>query len=905
VWLQLLGPVEVRVDGRRLELGPPRERCVLAALAVDAGQVVGMETLIDRVWGEAPPLRVRDALYVYLTRLRQRLDGVLAVPRRSRGYLLDVDPDRVDVHHVRGLLARAGGDRTPGQRVELLREVVRGWGSEPMSDLTSEWVAQLRGAWEQERLDAVAAWVRAELAVGNASATVGTLVELVERYPMAESLAAVLMLALHASGRSADALSWYRRTRERLVTELGMDPGQQLRDAYQAVLRGEQQETAPKNRNVRAAQLPLDVVGFIGRAAAMSRLDELLTLISREPTAAVVAVVWGTAGVGKTALAVRWAHLARESFPDGALYVNLRGFDPGGKAMSASEAVRGFLDALGVAPQRIPASVDAQVGLYRSLLDNRRMLVVLDNARDAEQVRPLLPGAAGCLAVITSRNQLISLVATEGAVGIPVDLLTTDEARELLANRLGKVRTSEEPDVVENLIASCARLPLALTVVAARAAARPDQPLAVLAAQLGGGSALGTLTAGDARTDVKAVFSWSYHALTPGAARLFRLLGLHTGPDVATAAAASLAGLPVADVAPLLAELTTMHMIAEYLPGRWTLHDLLRAYAQETAEETDGEDDRRVALHREFDHYLHTANAAATLLNPQRAPIFPAPAIDGVVLDSVVDAGNARQWFTAELAVLRDMVRSAARAGFDTHAWQLARSMTTYLNHQGLWSDMAEVHAVGLAAARRIGDRDGQVHTLRDLALANTRRGEYDDAYVNYTAAAEICAESGNRRQWANAQRDLAELVSNQGRFDEAIRHLELAATVPEDEAGHANTEGMFGWCYAEIGEFEQALRHSEEALRLAKALGARWTEAGVWDTLGYIHHQRKDYPRARSCYHQALDIIREVGDLYREAETLDHIADVCAAQGDLNAADDARRQARTIREEFDQSSVE
>jgi DNA-binding SARP family transcriptional activator len=879
---------------------------VLAALAVDAGHVVSLETLIDRVWGQAPPLRDRNAVYVYVARLRQRLDGLLAVPRRSRGYLLDVEPDQVDVHRLRGLLAQAGEKCPPSRRVELLRAVVGGWGREPLSDLTGDWAVRLRAAWEQERLAALVAWAEAELAVGNASATVATLVESVGRYPMAESLVAVLMQALHASGRSADALDWYRRTRERLVAELGMDPGQQLQEAYQAVLRGEkpastepagEAENAERPRDVTLAQLPMDVIGFAGRTAELARLDELLALVNRESTAAVVAVLWGTAGVGKTALAVRWAHLAREVFPDGALHVNLRGFDPS-KAMSPFDAVRDLLDALGVPPQRIPAGFDAQVGLYRSLLHDRRVLVLLDNARDAEQVRPLLPGVAGCLAIVTSRNQLLSLVVTEGAIGVPVDLLTVAQARELLAYRIGRTRVAAEPTVVETIIDSCARLPLALAVAAAHAAARPDQPLAVLANQLAGGSALKTLTAGDARTDLTSVFSWSYRALTPPAARLFRLLGLHVGPDLATAAAASLAGVPATDVLASLSELTTMHMVAEHLPGRWTLHDLLRAYAGGLAEELDPENDRRAALHREFDHYLHVANTAATLLNPQRAPIHPAPAADGAIVDF---AGDARQWFAAEHPVLRDMVPAAARAGFDTHAWQIARTMTTYLNHQGLWSEMAEMHTVGLAAARRTGDRDGQVHTLRDLALAHTRRGRYDEACAHFTAAAELSAETGDTKKWAHAHRDLAELMAQQGRMEDALHHLEQAATVQEDDVGQANTAGMFGWCYAQLGDHHQALRHSERALGLAQAAGAKWTEASVWDTLGYIHHQLQDYPRARNCYQQALRIIHDVGDLYREAETLDHIADVCTAHGDTDAARNARRQAQHIRREFDQ----
>lgn len=882
-WIRLLGPVEVWVDGRLVELGPPRERCVLAALAVDAGRVVSVETLIDRVWGHAPPARTRNTLYVYVARLRQRLAGALEISRRSRGYLLDIDPDRIDVHRFRGLVARAD------DRLAPLRDAVRLWDGEPMADLTSDWATQARSAWQQERLDAVVVWARAELVGGNAATTVAVLTELADRYPLAESVVAALMHALHASGRSADALDRYRRCRDRLVEELGVDPGQRLQEAHQTVLRGEDARGAAREpRGVRPAQLPLDVAGFVGRAAELRRLDEL---------AASVVILWGTAGVGKTALAVRWAHSVRDRFPDGQLHVNLRGFDPGGAALSPEEAVRDFLDACGVPPKRVPAGIDAQVGLYRSLLDGRRMLVLLDNARDAEQVRPLLPGAPGCLAVVTSRNQLTSLVAAEGATAMPVDLLDADEASELLSHRVGATRVAAEPEMVQTIVAECARLPLALAVVGARAAARPDLPLAVLAAQLGD-SALGALTAGDARTTVQTVFSWSYQALTPEAARLFRLLGLHPGPDWAAQAVASLAGVTVAQAVLLLSELSNAHLTTEHRSGRWTSHDLLRAYTRELVAGTDSE----VALRRMLDHYLLVADAAALSLNPQRDPITPLPAADGVVLDLPTDA---RQWFTTELPVLRALVPLAARAGFDTHAWQLARSMTTYLNHRGLWSELADLHTEGLAAARRVGDRDGQIHTLRDLALALSRRGAYEEAHAYLSTAAELCAEVKDDRKWVHTHRDLAELAGNQNRVADAIHHLELAAAVPQTVGSLGNTAGMLGWYYGQVGDYEQAMRHCKEALEFSEKAGDRWNVAGTCHTLGYIHHQLREYRQALSCYQQALDIVTEVGDLYRQAETLDTIAETHTAIGDTAAAANAHKRAQTIRQEFDQSTSE
>jgi tetratricopeptide (TPR) repeat protein len=478
---------------------------------------------------------------------------------------------------------------------------------------------------------------------------------------------------------------------------------------------------------------------------------------------------------------------------------------------------------------------------------------------------------------------------------VSVDLLDTDEAGELLRRRIGPARAAAEPEMVQTIAAECARLPLALAVVAARAAARPDLPLAVLAAQLDD-SALGTLTAGDPRTTVQTVFSWSYRALTAEGARLFRLLGLHPGPDVTAPAAASLAGIPAGEVEPLLSELGNAHLMTEHSPGRWTFHDLLRAYVRELVDPAR----EHAALRRMFDHYLHVANAAAMSLNPQRDPITQVPPADGVVLDVPADAAAARQWFTAEHAVLRDLVPAAARAGLDTHAWQLARSMTTYVNQLGLWSEMADLHTIGLAAARRTGDRDGQVHTSRDLGLACVRRGDYEEAHMLFSAAVELCVELEDERKWVHAHHDLAELLGLQGRLREAIGHLELASTATAEEVNPGNTFAMLSWFYAQLGDYEQALRHCKEGLVLSEKAGDQWSVASTCDNLGYIYHQLGDYRQALSCYQRALDIVSDFGDLYRQAEALDHIADTYTATGDLSAAREAQRRAESIRRDFD-----
>ncbi|HET6211999.1 MAG TPA: BTAD domain-containing putative transcriptional regulator, partial [Micromonosporaceae bacterium] len=486
---RLLGSVEVLASGQPVEVGPPQRCTVLAALAVDAGRPVTVETLIDRVWGDQPSHRVRRGLQAHVTRIRRLLEHAGAgeetptrLVRRAGGYALDVDPDRVDLHRFRRLLDQARHRACADvERVTLLRDALGLWRGEPLGGLAGQWAVRTRQGWRQQHLDAVLAWARAELAVGNPAAVIGALTDLVGEHPLLEPLIAVLMRALYAAGHSAQALDLSTVTRQRLVQELGAEPGSELRQVQHGILRDDldRHDMPPPPAvpavaaSVAPAQLPQDVPGFAGRQAALAQLDALLPAAGEPANTVVISAVSGTAGVGKTALAVYWAHQVRRRFPDGQLYVNLRGFDPSGSVMEPVEAVRGFLDALGVAPQRIPAGIDAQTALYRSLLAERRMLLVLDNACDAAQVRPLLPGAAGCLVLVTSRNRMSGLVATDGAHPLSLDLLTAAEARQLLARRLGADRIANEPRAVEEIIERCARLPLALTVVAARAATHP------------------------------------------------------------------------------------------------------------------------------------------------------------------------------------------------------------------------------------------------------------------------------------------------------------------------------------------------------------------------------------------------------------------------------------------------
>jgi tetratricopeptide (TPR) repeat protein/transcriptional regulator with XRE-family HTH domain len=667
--------------------------------------------------------------------------------------------------------------------------------------------------------------------------------------------------------------------------------------------------TNPPDALVVPAQLPADLAGFTGRTQHLRELDALLTGSGRgedngQTPAVVISAIAGTAGVGKTALAVHWAHQVRDEFPDGQLYVNLRGFDPAGTAMPPAEAVRGFLDAFGVPPQRVPASLAAQAALYRSLLTGRRVLVMLDNARDVEQIRPLLPGSPGCLALVTSRYQLTSLVATQGAHLVTLDPLSTAEARELLARRLGVDRLSAEPHAVNQIIASCSWLPLALAIVAVRAATHPQFPLAALAAELREASGgLDAFDGGDAPIDVRTVFSWSYHALGAEAARVFRLLGLHPGPDVAPRAAASLACLPVGQTRRALAELTRAHLVAEHAPGRYSLHDLLRAYAAELAQTIDTGAERRAAVHRMLDHYLHAAHAGALLLDPHRRPIALAPPQPGVTSGAFDHREQALAWFAAEHPALLAAIRQAVSAGFDIHAWQLPWTLMDFFDRCGHWHDLAAIEGVAVDAARRLADRIGQAHAHRGLARACERLGRHDDARSHYLHALDLYEQLGDLRGQANIHACLGAVFEQERHHHDALHHDLQALNLfraAGDRSGQARALNGIGWEHAQLGDYRQALGYCQQALTLLGEVGDLWVQAATCDSLGYIYRHLDDHHQAKAHYLQAVALWQEVGNRYYEADTLTHLGNSHQAAGNPDGARDAWQHALAILDQLD-----
>jgi tetratricopeptide (TPR) repeat protein len=660
--------------------------------------------------------------------------------------------------------------------------------------------------------------------------------------------------------------------------------------------------TADDQRGDDAAprQLPAAIGDFTGRAAELRRLTQVLDAARPgRPGTVVISAIGGMAGVGKTALALYWAHQVADRFPDGQLYVNLRGFDPSGIAVTAPEAIRGFLDALGVAPERVPASPEAQAALYRSLLAGRRMLVVLDNARDEQQVRMLLPASAGTLVLVTSRRQLTGLAATDGARLLSLDVLAHDEATELLATRIGPARAAAEPGAVAAIATLSGCLPLAVAIAAARAATRPSLPLAALADELLSASGrLDALDAGDPAADVRAVFSWSVRHLSPGAARIFRLLGIHPGPDISGPAAASLAACDLTRARRDLGELTRAHLLSERAGGRYACHDLLRAYAAEQARDTGGDPEREAAIGRVLDHYLHTAAHAAYLLNPSHEPVVLASPSPGATPEQAAGHPQALAWFTDEHQVLLAAITLAAQSGFDVHAWQLSWALAPFLQTCGHWQEWTATQRAALGAATRLGEEGAQAVCSRLLAVAHSELGDYAESDRLFTMSLTLYQRLGNRLGEAKVQFNLAVLAEGQGRYADMLKHAEQALRLYQaigDKASEATALNNVGWTHGLLGDYEQARTFGRQALALCTETGHHWLEGYIWDSLGYAEHHLGNLGDAAACYQRALSLHREAGDRFTEADALTHLGETRQAAGNLAQAREAWQQALAI----------
>jgi tetratricopeptide (TPR) repeat protein/DNA-binding XRE family transcriptional regulator len=638
------------------------------------------------------------------------------------------------------------------------------------------------------------------------------------------------------------------------------------------------------------AQLPADVAGFTGRQEQLRQLDALLAHHGdrQQGRAVVISAIAGTAGVGKTALAIRWAHRVCQRLADGQLYVNLHGFAPSAP-LSPAQALARLLVALRVEPDRIPVDVDEAAGLYRSLLADRRMLVVLDNARDAEQVRPLIPGAPGCVVVVTSRDQLGGLVASHGAVRLIVDVLTPGEAVGLLAHTLGPERVDAEPQAATALAAVCGYLPLALRIAAANLTAQPDQPLAGFVARLRSGDRLAELSVdGDPHAAVRAAFDRSYAVLEPDARRLFCLLGLVPGPDFTTEAAAALAETPVGQAGWGLQRLADAHLLERRGPGRFGFHDLLRLYARQRAEQDDSQADRRQALERLLGWYLHTADVADRLLYPEMLRLPVPPVEDGQSVTVLDDRMDALGWLDVERANLVAAVQHAAAHGPRPVAWLLGDALRGYFWDHRHMLDWLTVAQAGLSAAEADGDPQAQAAAYRTLGAANRCRGQYVQAVGQFSSALRLAREAGWVDGEANALTGLGIVHTEMGQLQQAADHYAKALALCQrtgQMAGQAVIMANLAEVLGQMGRLSQAIVHANQCLSLCREIGAPGVQTAVLANLGKAYCDLGRLNEAAACLDRAVSLAREHGNRYDEAAILHALAAARRDAGQLARA--------------------
>ncbi|MFD7655439.1 ATP-binding protein [Actinosynnema sp. NPDC059797] len=636
-------------------------------------------------------------------------------------------------------------------------------------------------------------------------------------------------------------------------------------------------------------QLPAPPTPFVGRREELDRLDAAVAGSST----VVISAIAGAGGIGKTWLSLHWAHRALDRFPDGQLFVDLRGFSPDGEPMDPAVAVRGFLDALGVDPGRTPVDPHAQAALFRELVGGRRMLLVLDNAADTAQVVPLLPGGDTCTVLVTSRRRMAGLITAHDAHHVPLDVLSDDEARALLTNRLDPARVAAEPAAVAELVALCGGFPLALGIVAAHARTRPRPTLAALAAELRD-LGLDALDDDDPTASLPTVLSWSVRALTADQATAFALLGIAPGPDIGLPAAASLTGLSPGAARAVLRGLEQASLITEDARGHHRMHDLIRRHAADTASALP-ERTRDEALRRVVDHYLHTAVAADRQLLPTRVPVELDPPEPGTHLRPPADYAAALAWFDAEHPNLLVAQRAASAAGRHRAAWGLAWALTTFHHRRGHLHDRLAAWRAGLASAEHLPDPAARALAHQYTGRACADLGRYEEAERHLRQVLVLAERAGDEGGQARAHQEFTRLWALRGDNREALEHAAHALRLQRalgDPVGEALALNLVGWYAALLGEYDRAREHCRAALALQREHRAREGEAMSLDSLGYIDHRTGRHGEAVEHYHRALAVFRELGHSYAEADSLDGLGHPYAALGEVGRAREVWRQA-------------
>ncbi|WP_203862480.1 AfsR/SARP family transcriptional regulator [Plantactinospora mayteni] len=865
----ILGPFETRVDNELVAL-TGRQRSVLAILLLNANRVVGVGQIADALWGDSLPAAPEARIRGLIAGLRRATDGAAAddlIVTRQPGYLVRVAPGELDLDHFQHEVdhaGRAARDEQPAQAIDRYDGALALWRGGALDGVDGAFVNAHATRLEEQRLRVIEERAEAMLTVGRHAELVAELTRVVAEHPLREWSHAQLMLALYRSGRRGEALAVYRNLRTRLVEELGLEPAPRPQQLHARMLAGDSGLNWPEEPEPRpdpeppdwvpARQLPADPGSFVGHRAELDELDAVAEGDQR------MALVVGAAGAGKTALAVHWARRSAHRFPDGQLFVDMRGFHTGPR-MSPTEALPLLLVALGLAAKQIPINLDAQTALYRSTLAGRRVLVILDNVADADQVRPLLPGEPGCLVLVTSRDRLSGLVAMDGARRITLNVLSVAEAVDVLAHAPGRQRIDAERNAAVELARLCGNLPLALRIAGARLADRPHLGIRVHVEEL---AARGPITQlrvdGDGTATVRGAFDLSYRALPPGAKRLFRLLSLVPAPAGLTAtAAAALTGLPGFKVEPLTDALARFHLVNVTADGRLICHDLLLEYAAQLAAGSDQPAELGTAIHRLLHFYLHTADRAATaLLGQSRLRLQRDPLPEGTTPLEFAEQIHARKWIAAEWANLVAALDYAAESGRHRMVWHLANALRDFMPMQAPPTQGLHISETGLAAAQQAGDVLGEAAMWHNLGYLRWRTADYQ-AILNECGPAAALAE---RARWPQGQ-----------------------------SAALINT----GVALAQLGQTRQAIRRFGQALAIDRKLGDRIGEGSILINLTAAYEQTGDLSKAARSAELALPLLRETGQHQGQATAIENLAMVRREQGRIGDALRALDQSLTI----------
>ncbi|GAB2804941.1 AfsR/SARP family transcriptional regulator [Lentzea nigeriaca] len=861
VEIGLLGEVTARVGGRHVELGPARQRCVLAALVIDVNRPVPVTQLIDRVWGDQPPPQARATLYSYLSRLRQAFAGTgVELQARPDGYVLSTDESSVDLLRFREL-------RDQG----LFAEALAVWRGEPLTGIGGSWADLTRDHLARERDAAELDLIDERLRLGQGPEVLAAISALAVRHPLDERVAAQHLQALAQAGRISEALEQFLVVRTRLIDELGTEPGVDLKRLHEQLLTCDRPAAVPR-------QLPSAPAQFVGRQEDLAELDDAVRTG--------VAAIAGAGGMGKTWLALHWAHRNLHRFPDGQLFVDLRGFSPDETPMEPDVAIRGFLHALGLDAGAIPADPPARAALFRSLAARRRLLVVIDNAADASQVVGFLPGGDTCRVLVTSRNRLPGLVRQP----VGLDVLADADASTLLATRIGTTRLNAEPLAVARLIDLCGGLPLALSIVGARVLTEPDLSLAAIARQLEE-LGLGALDA-DPSVSLPVVLSWSYRALTDEQRQMFALLGVAPGEDISLEAAASLAGVSTRDAGATLRALEQASLISIGAGFRARMHDLVRAYAAEMPAPADE------ALRRLVDHHVHTGHANDRLIDPHRPLIDLSEPAAGTVITPAGDKACALAWFDAERATRRAVQQVAAQRGWNDRVVLLARVSHAYHQLRGHLDDELAMWQTAIEAADDLQEKV-VAHRIMGSSLGQVQR--FDEAQHHLDASLALAEQAGEPLPLASAHGALTWLWTSRSEHHRAYEHAKAALPHYRRTGNQmliALAHNNIGYCAAEVGDTGQGREHATKALEMLHELGDRQGEATAVDTLARIAYQVGDHAESIALYERAAELYRAENDDYTTATVLVGLGDPHLALEQLDRAAEVWQQALDLLEQ-------